>query len=298
MTGGDRSATTASRPAGKRPALALVAVAATLTVAVVAALLTSGVGWLNIAVDRFAGESQGLLGDVGGLLPLGLAFAAGMASAVNPCGFPLLPTYLSLFLSEDGAADSGRPAARLGRALAVGGTVTVSFVLLFAAVGLPIALGARAVVDWLPWIALGLGVFLVAVGGYRLAGGALYSAVPERLGARLAFGRSGGRAYFLFGLAYGLASLSCTLPIFLPVVGISVTAGAGWGSLGALALYGIGMGTVIITLTVTAALFRTALATRLRRALPYIDRIGTTALFAAGAYLVYYWLTIGGLLPV
>jgi cytochrome c biogenesis protein CcdA len=172
----------------------------------------------------------------------------------------------------------------------------VAFVLLFAAVGLPIALGASVIVDWLPYIALSLGVVLVVVGGYRIAGGSFYSAMPERLGARMAFGKRGTRSYFMFGLAYGLASLSCTLPIFLPVVGLSVTTGAGLGSLGSLALYGLGMGTVIIVLTVTTAVFKTAVATRLRRVLPYIDKVGTVALFAAGAYLVYYWLTIGGLL--
>ena len=90
-------------------------------------------------------------------------------------------------------------------------------------------------------------------------------------------------------MAYGLASLSCTLPIFLPVVGVSVTTGVGVASVGPLILYGLGVGTVIVSLTVATALFRTALAARLRRALPYINGSGTVALFAGGAYLVYYW---------
>lgn len=294
MTRYDESPAVQSRPT-RRLVIAIAAVAGTLAVAIGAAVLTSGIGALNLAVEQFVGESQGLLGDAGGLLPLGLAFAAGMASAVNPCGFPLLPAYLGLFLSERDAA-SRRPAASLGRALLVGATVTVAFVVLFSAVGLPIALGARAIVDLLPWIALGLGVVLVGVGGYRLAGGSLYSAMPERLGARLNFGERGIPSYFAFGVAYGLASLSCTLPIFLPVIGLSAAGSTGLTSLGSLALYGLGMGTVIVTLTVATALFRTALTTRLRRVLPYIDTIGTVALFVAGAYLVYYWLTIGGLL--
>ncbi len=281
----------------RRRLLAAGVVVAVLGATGIAAALTSGAGWLNVLIDRIAGESQGFLGGVGGLVPIGFAFAAGMASAVNPCGFPLLPTYLSVFLSEPRTARANlSAAARLGRALTVGGTVTAAFVLLFAAVGLPIGLGAQVFLRWLPWVALGLGVVLVGVGGYRLAGGTLYSAAPERLGARMAFGQRGLRSYFAFGLAYGLASLSCTLPIFLPVVGISVTAGVGMGSAGPLVLYGLGMGTIIVSLTVATALFRTALAARLHRALPYIDRIGTVALFAGGAYLVYYWLTIGGLL--
>lgn len=36
-------------------------------------------------------------------LPMGYAFGAGMVSTVNPCGFAMLPAYLSLYM---GAKDS------------------------------------------------------------------------------------------------------------------------------------------------------------------------------------------------
>jgi len=32
---------------------------------------------------------------------VGLALGAGLVAAVNPCGFALLPTYLSMFLLEE-----------------------------------------------------------------------------------------------------------------------------------------------------------------------------------------------------
>lgn len=278
---------------GRRRAVALLAIVSVLTVAVAGAILTSGAGWLNVVVDRVAGESGGF---VGGLLPLGFAFGAGMASAFNPCGFPLLPTYLGLFLAEGDPDAHPGVASRFARALAVGGTVTVGFVLLFTAAGVTIGVGARVLVDWLPWIALGLGVALVLAGGYLIAGGSIYSALPERLAARVGAGDRGVRGYILFGLAYGLASLSCTLPIFLAVVGAAITTATAWASLGALMLYGLGMGTVIITLTIGAALFKAALAVRLRRIGRSVNTIASVALLAAGAYIVYYWLTFGGLL--
>jgi hypothetical protein len=39
-----------------------------------------------------------------------------------------------------------------------------------------------------------------------------------------------------------------------------------------------------------------AVAARLRRIVRAVHTIGTVVLFAAGAYIVYYWLTLGGLL--
>lgn len=287
----------ASGTSGGRRVLALLAVVGALGVAIGGAIATNeAVGGVNLFVEQLSSRFSETLGDVGLLLPLGFAFAAGMVSSMNPCGFPLLPAYLGLFLGESDEEEGAGAARRLLRALVVGATVSSGFVLLFAAVGLVIGLGARALVDWLPWIALALGVSLVAAGGYQLAGGTLYSALPERIGARVGGGERGAVAYFLFGLSYGLASLSCTLPIFLVVVGSSITTASVWSSLGSLVLYGLGMASVIIALTVATGLFKSALAVRMRRVLPYVGSIGTIALFVAGAYIVYYWLTVGGLL--
>ena len=48
----------------------------------------------------------------------GLALGAGMLAAVNPCGFALLPAYLSLFV-----LDGGEPPRRVALARAARATV-------------------------------------------------------------------------------------------------------------------------------------------------------------------------------
>ena len=47
--------------------------------------------------------------------PLALAFTAGMVATVNPCGFAMLPAYLSFFLGLEGDDDDA-PQATLGQA--------------------------------------------------------------------------------------------------------------------------------------------------------------------------------------
>lgn len=292
-----RPAAAAVRSGRSRPLVAALAVVAVLGLAIAAAAATPHpASGLNLAVERVSAGSSGFLGDVGALLPLGFAFTAGMVSSVNPCGFPLLPAYLGIFLADEAGPGGARPAVRALHALKVGGLVTVGFVALFSTVGLTVGAGARVVVDWLPWIALALGVALVLLGGYALAGGALYTSLPQRMSARIQPGGAGLGRYLGFGLAYGLASLSCTLPIFLAVVGTSVTVGSVWSSLGSLVAYGLGMGSVVLALTLVAAVIKAGMATRLRTLLPHVGRIGTITLLIAGAYIVYYWLTVGALL--
>src|SRR5712692_7533765 len=79
-----------------RSVLAWLAVVATLTVAVLAARAGSNSA-LALAVATLAGNATDALQGVGEAIPLGFAFGLGMAAAVNPCGFALLPTYLGLY---------------------------------------------------------------------------------------------------------------------------------------------------------------------------------------------------------
>jgi cytochrome c biogenesis protein CcdA len=100
---------------------------------------------------------------------------------------------------------------------------------------------------------------------------------------------------FLFGIAYALGSLSCTLPIFLVVVGTSLTGPGLFSSLGQFMGYALGMGTIIFVVTIGAALFRRAMVRWLRLMTPYIHRVSAMFLTGAGAYLIYYWVFQAGL---
>ena len=67
-------------------------------------------------------------------------------------------------------------------------------------------------------------------------------------------------------------------------------------SLGQFLLYALGMGVVILGLTLGMAFFKGAMVKGLRKALPYVQPVGAWLMVLAGAYIVFYWLTIGGLL--
>ncbi len=258
----------------------------------------TGIDGINGFVERLSGGSGSALGNLGLLAPLGFAFAAGMASAVNPCGFAMLPAYLGMYLgTSDQANESGHPVRQIGRALVVGGMVTAGFVVLFGTAGVVIGIGARAfVVDVLPWVGLVVGILLVIIGAWMVGGGKLYTGIAARASSRIGDpAQVGLRGYFVFGLSYGTASLSCTLPIFLAVVGSTLAVSSLATSLGQFFLYGFGMGIVILALTLGMAIFKGAMVRTVRRALPYIQPIGSWLMVVAGVYIVFYWLTIGGL---
>lgn len=215
-------------------------------------------------------------------LPWAFAFTAGMVATVNPCGFAMVPVYLSMILT--GAADNERP--WLG-GLRLGGWVTVGFLAVFTLVGGVVAAVSSRVLQAMPWVALLLGVALVAYGVVVLRGRGL--SLPS---LDLRFVKTGTRrGLALFGGAYGIASLSCTLPVFLAVAGAATAAPNLVAGAGVYAVYGLGMGVVLTAVAVAVATSRDSVVRRIRQAGRYLDRIGGWMLVAAGLFIVYYWAT-------
>ncbi len=233
------------------------------------------------------------------LLPFGYSFGAGMVSTVNPCGFSLLPAYLSLYLGDrdDGPA-AGHFLLRGGKALLIGSAVTLGFTVLFSFVGVIIWAGGYFLMQYLPWLGLFVGTVLAGLGLFLLAGKSVHTALPARLAARIGTPESQGfNTYFLFGIGYGMASLGCTLPIFLVVVGSAIKSQGFSNGLFQFFSYALGMGAVLTSLALSLAVFKGGLATYLRRVLPYMGRIAGALLLVSGSYQIHYWLTKGGLLP-
>ena len=127
-----------------------------------------------------------------------------------------------------------------------------------------------------------------------LSGGKLYSNVATQVASRIGNPNQVSiRGYFLFGLSYGIASLSCTLPIFLAVLGTNLTVSDLPSALQQMVLYGLGMGLVITALTVGMAIFKGSMVGALRKALPLVQPISAMLMIVAGMYIVFYWLTLG-----
>lgn len=220
---------------------------------------------------------------IGNSVPFSIALTAGGLAVVNPCAFPLLPAFLSFYL---GADEQRLPAAptRALQGLLVGALVAAGFLTVFAVVGVPLSLGLSAIADAVPWLGLATGAALAATAVLALAGISVRLPSSLQLHPRARRSHTAG-AMFLFGIGYGAASLGCTLPIFLALIGASL----GAAKLTIFAAYAAGMTLVLMALAVTVAFTRQGIARFLRRLLPHINRLAGLLLIASGGYLFYYW---------
>ena len=221
-------------------------------------------------------------------MPIGLALIAGGLSTLNPCGFSLLPAMMSLYIGSD-TGRHGSAASRMGASLRAGARVTAGFLSVFIVVGAPVIYGLGSIVRAVPWAGAVTGVAITIVGLIILSGRhvglSLYAGPLARSG-------TGEPSMYVFGVAYAVASLGCTLPVFLSVVGASLAVRGPGAATAVLAAYGAGMSAVMMTLALVAGSMRDRLVKTMRRALPRMERISGALLLVAGVYLSYYWLRI------
>lgn len=215
--------------------------------------------------------------------PLALAFAAGMLTTVNPCGFAMLPAYLGYFLGLEGEDKDLR--ASVSRSIAVGLSVAAGFLVVFSVIAVATYHLSASVNRWTPWATIVIGAALVVLGVAMVRGFEPVLHLPKlERGGRT----RGVRSMFVFGMSYAIASFGCAFPLFsVNVVGTYRREDALSGAATFIA-YALGMTLVLLALTISLGMTRQGLLHSLRRALPFVTRLSGVLLVLAGAYLVHY----------
>jgi hypothetical protein len=131
-----------------------------------------------------------------------------------------------------------------------------------------------------------IGAALLALGIAMLFGYKLPFTTPEI--------RGGGqdrtlRTMFLFGVAYAVASIGCTIGLFIATVFSASERDGVAAGVGNMLAYGAGMALLVSALTVALAFANTSLLALLRRSLRYVDRVAAVFVILSGLYLLWYF---------
>ena len=173
----------------------------------------------------------------GAVFALGASYVFGLATSLTPCVYPMIAITVSVFGAKEAKT-------RLeGTLLSL--TFVLGIVCLFAPLGVVSALTGKGFGAALgnPWV-----VALIATVFVLLAAslfGAFEIALPPALQSRLSsVGGTGYRGALLLGLVCGLIAAPCVGPFLFGLLGwIATTRNVALGS-AAMALYGLGLGTL------------------------------------------------------
>jgi cytochrome c-type biogenesis protein len=205
-----------------------------------------------------------------------IAFTAGVLAFLSPCSLPMLPAYVSYYL------DRGEQRGRILSGLVLAMSMIAGFLLVFVVVGIIPSLAVSEFTKWI-WVAEPvIGAGLIGLGILNE-----WTTVVDGL-PRVGSSFDGSKLSFLaYGAAYGIASLGCSLPVFILVVLQGATAVSLGEILVIFAAYGAGAAALIIPLTLTLSLTKGLLQEKLLSIMPYMKKINSAVLILAGAYMLY-----------
>lgn len=219
---------------------------------------------------------------------ISLAFLAGVLAAFNPCGFVLLPAYLTSIILGEELQGNKRTADIRAIKFSVG--MTLGFIGVFGSFALLISSISTSIEQYLPFFTLVVGVFLIVISVFLILGKSLVLrklANPNIAPTRGWFSQIG------YGISFALASLSCTVGPFLAITAAAISKGNFLNTLTLFTTYAIGMGSVVLLLALFVVTARTGLITKLKRSQGKISTLSGYLLVIVGFYETWYgWYEI------
>ena len=229
------------------------------------------------------------------LIRSGIAFSAGLVAVFNPCGFALLSVYLSSFLRKDEKPlymnSSSVISRKILEPIYISTIVTIGFIIVFFIFGSIISAGFYSIRSIFSYFGLLISILLLGYGFFILYGGNIYFSKLQKLAYFFDSEKSGtSRFYFVYGISYGITSLSCTLPIFMSVVFSLTNVSEIQILLKDFILFSVGTWFALITVSF-GLLFLKLVVDKVKVFLIIYKYITSAVLILSSAYLIFYWMS-------
>jgi cytochrome c-type biogenesis protein len=232
----------------------------------------------------------------GSLIAFGsMAALFGIVTFFSPCSLPMLPGYISYYITQESSTGKKQNPLKGGILAAVG------IITFFVLVGILVAIIGGVIQQYLRFLLVPIGGLLIVLGFLTYIGkdsfmerGMDYVKKPFELLISKVRGRkvqddSGSGSLFAYGFGYGAAASSCMAPAFIGMILISFGAGGLIGGAFIFGLYALSLGAMMVIFTYMAASGSTALQ-RFVTKTEKIKKISAILLMVAGTFVVIYAL--------
>ncbi|UCE28976.1 MAG: cytochrome c biogenesis protein CcdA [Candidatus Bathyarchaeota archaeon] len=203
-------------------------------------------------------------------------FTAGALALLSPCGFPMLPGYISYYMGTK---------TSLEKAVSGGFACTLGLLTVFSAIGIGVSALGSFVSRYIPFLEIVAGAIVIFMGITMI----MEIRFPAFFTISKAPKRKGLIGVFFYGVAYGLATLSCSAPIFFSILFYAVAAGGPLDGIIAFVVYALGMGLPIIVATVFVVKAKRLMLRRIVKVMPWVQKISGLGLIVVGIYLICFY---------
>lgn len=219
---------------------------------------------------------------------ISLAFLAGVLAAFNPCGFVLLPAYLtSIILGEN---STKRTLVHNARAAKFSIGMTLGFIGVFGIFALVLTSFSGVMAKILPFLTITIGILLIIIALSLIRDKIL---VLRKLANPNTSPTQTWSSQIGYGISFALASLSCTVGPFLAITATAIRSRDAFKIFSLFLSYSLGMGSVVLVLALLVAAAKSRLIDKIKRSQRKISIISGYFLFFVGFYEIWYgWYEI------
>lgn len=230
-----------------------------------------------------------------------LVFLAGVSSFFAPCALPLLPAYMSYYIAV-GKKEIGKKVILSG---AKSGIASLFGILtIFTIIGGIVAFAGDAVKSYVGMISPAVAIIIIILGMILAFN---YTWIFEKLTMKFQPYVSkikmplvkksiemnkGFMGLFSYGILYGGASLGCLAPIFIAIIFGGLMSGGFSSALLSFIVYALGMGSLMVTVTILLSMAKSKIVDKMIGAMPYINRLSGIVLVIVGIYLLYDFIVV------
>jgi len=211
------------------------------------------------------------------------SFLQGVVAFFAPCAVALLPGYIVAFISRNSHSNPGI-SRQLYRGLKLALLSILGILVVYAIAGGLIIVAAQVLKGYLKWITMGMGVALIMVGTFMVAGKDFSFSINMNNPSN----QTEAVEAFMFGIAYAIGALGCLFPLFLVVATQALAAPSLWLGASYIGAYFIGISGMMIGIILLSTFAKNWLMKYLRKILPHMESLTGCLLILAGAYVIYY----------
>ena len=208
---------------------------------------------------------------------LSLAYSAGLLAVLAPCSLPMLPGFVAYYMNAEGRENN------MFSAITFGLLTVLGFLSVFMVIGILPSFAINTVASRIKLVTPFIGVILIILGLGHMFSDIFYRIPTLQLASPEG---TGYKAFYIYGLGYGTASMACSFPVFVLLVLQASTAGGFFGIIGMFVVYGLGAATVIIPLSIALTFSRELIYRRLMQLMPHMKKINAFILIIAGLYMI------------
>ncbi|GMO01702.1 cytochrome c biogenesis CcdA family protein [Parageobacillus thermoglucosidasius] len=209
---------------------------------------------------------------------VGIVFSAGAVAAFNPCGVALLPAFIAYLM--------GGQEANWTKGVQAGIMMTLGFLSIFLPIGLLMSIFKEIIGSYLSIVVTIVGIFLIIAGLLMLFGRELIAIKTFQVKK----GNNQAWSFYIYGIAYAITSLGCTLPVFSLTVLSALVTGDLIGGMIRFVAYALGMGLVVTAISVAAVISRQFIQAMIKNVTPFLHKASSLLLIGSGIYFtIKFW---------